>query len=138
MTAGTLTRPAVTVDAPEFAAAASWVAKHLPRAPAAPQLAGLLLEPAGNQLAISGFDYDTATRAIIDAQCDGFRRVLVSGRLVSALAATFPDKPLTLSVDGTVLRVVCGSIRASLPLMPADDYPTLPAQPPAIGTVDAA
>lgn len=129
---------AFRVEARPFAAACAWVAKRLPAKPSVPVLAGVLLEVADGQLTLSGFDYETAVRAVVGdvvAECDG--RALVSGRLLAALAATFPDKPVQVGTDGNRVTVRCGALRLTLPAMPVHEHPVLPDPPPVVGTIDA-
>jgi DNA polymerase-3 subunit beta len=128
---------AFTVEPAAFAAVTEQVARRIPRRPTVPTLGGLLLEVADGQLTVSAFDYDVAARAVVNVVGDSPGRVLISGRLLAELVKTFPDKPITARVDGTRLAVTCGAVKVKLPLMPADEYPALPATPPTIGTVDA-
>jgi DNA polymerase-3 subunit beta len=100
-------------------------------------LAGILLEVADGQLSLSAFDFDVAARGHLDVTGDSPGRALVSGRLLDAIAKTFPNKPVDVAADGTRLTVKCGSLKLTLPLMVAEDYPALPDMPPAIGTVVA-
>jgi DNA polymerase-3 subunit beta len=120
-----------------FTSAVTWVAKHLPNRPVIPMLAGLLIEVADGRVTVSAFDYEVAVRAAVDVVGETDGRAVVSGRLLAALVATFPDKPIDVSCTGAAMEVVCGSIRVTLPTMPVDDYPELPAVPEPIGTVDA-
>src|SRR6478609_4192836 len=48
-----------------------------------------------------------------------------------------PSKPVDLVVDGSRATINCGSSRFSLPTMPVEDYPQLPAMPQLAGTVAA-
>jgi DNA polymerase-3 subunit beta len=144
MTASTIAPPttqstttiAFTVEAGALATATEQVARRIPRRPAIPTLACLLLEVADGRLTVSAFDYDVAASAQVDVVGDTAGRALVSGRLLAELVKTFPDRPVTARVDGTRLAVTCGSVKVKLPLMPAEDYPALPDTPPTIGVVD--
>jgi DNA polymerase-3 subunit beta len=141
MTASTLAPPttgiAFTVEAGALATATEQVARRIPRRPAIPTLACLLLEVADGALTVSAFDYEVAASAQVDVVGDTDGRALVSGRLLAELVQRFPDRPVTARVDGTRLAVTCGSVKVKLPLMPAEDYPALPDTPPTVGTVDA-
>jgi len=46
-----------------------------------------------------------------------------------------PSKPVDLVVDGSRATINCGSSRFSLPTMPVEDYPQLPAMPQVAGIV---
>src|SRR6516162_4502666 len=105
-----------------FADAVSWVAKNLPARPAVPVLSGVLLSGSDQGLTISGFDYEVSAEAQVAAEiaCPG--TVLVSGRLLS---------------DVNRVALTCGNARFSLPTMPVEDYPTLPALPEGTGSLPA-
>lgn len=124
-----------------LADAVAWTARALPVRPSAPVLAGLLIEAGpldddqGDGLRLSTFDYETSARATLPAEVAEEGTVLVSGRLLSDICRSLPDKPVDVSVDGAKVTLVCGSARFSLQTMPVEDYPTLPEMPQARGTV---
>jgi DNA polymerase III subunit beta len=63
---------------------------------------------------------------------------VVSGRMFADMVGTLPGRAVAeLTVAGEVLRLECGSARFTLPLMPADTYPAVPATPVAAGTAGA-
>lgn len=127
-----------------LADAVAWTARALPVRPSAPVLAGLLIEAGpldddqGDGLRLSTFDYETSARATLPAEVAEEGTVLVSGRLLSDICRSLPDKPVDVSVDGAKVTLVCGSARFSLQTMPVEDYPTLPEMPQARGTVPSA
>lgn len=128
----------LTVDTRELASAVAWAAKTLPARPSIPTLAGILLEADNGLLHLSGFDYDAHSRATIEVGHGLNGRWLVSGRLAEAVTKTLdPKKPTALSVDDGKVLLRNGSTRISLPTMTVEDYPTLPAMPEPVGTVDA-
>lgn len=133
----TTAHPTFRTEPKPFAAAVTWVAKHLPSRPVMPMLAGLLIEVADGRVTVSAFDYEVAVRAAADVTGETDGRVVVSGRLLAALVATFPNRPIDVTCTGAALEVVCGSIRVTLPTLPAEDYPALPAMPTAVGSVSA-
>lgn len=141
MSTATLNRAdlAFRVEAGPFADAMTWVAKRIPSRPTIPTLGGVLIEVADGELTLSTFDYDVSNRATLGITGDDTHgRVLVSGRLLAGLVATFPAKPVDVALDGSRLAVTCGTIRTSLPCMVIEDYPALPTAPPTVGTVDGA
>jgi DNA polymerase-3 subunit beta len=127
------------VERDVLADAAAWVARSLPARPPVPVLGGVLLEAtagtAGDQLMVSGFDYETSARVELDATIGDPGRVLVSGRLLADITRALPAKPVDVVVDGARATITCGNSRFSLPTMPVEDYPQLPAMPQAAGTV---
>lgn len=125
------------IDRDILADAVAWTARSLPNRPSVPVLAGLLVETADDGLTLSGFDYETSTRATLPAEVSADGRALVSGRLLAEIVKSLPAKPVDVSLDGTKVQVVCGSARFSLQTMPVEEYPQLPEMPTATGTVKA-
>jgi DNA polymerase III subunit beta len=127
------------VERDVVADAAAWVARSLPSRPAVAVLGGVLLEAGsgqdGDRLTISGFDYETSARVELDATVGDPGRVLVSGRLLADITRALPSKPVDVVVDGARATISCGNSRFSLPTMPVEDYPQLPAMPQVAGVV---
>ena len=73
------------IDRDTFADAVAWTARSLPTRPSVPVLAGLLVETSGDGLTLSGFDYETSTRATLPAEVADDGRALVSGRLLAEI-----------------------------------------------------
>ncbi|MCE3553562.1 DNA polymerase III subunit beta [Pseudonocardia sp. RS11V-5] len=130
------------VERDVLADAAAWVARSLPARPPVPVLGGVLIDAVsgegGDRLTVSGFDYETSARVELDATIGDPGQVLVSGRLLADITRALPNKPVDLVVDGARATINCGNSRFSLPIMPVEDYPQLPAMPQRAGTVDAA
>ena len=125
---------AVSVLAPQLA----WIAKLLPARPPIPVLAGVRLDVAEDQVRLTGTDYDTWGSATVEADTEGAGAVVLPGRLLAALVAELPSRYLvTLDVEDHQVRVSCGKTRATLRTLPAEDYPTPPDRPVAIGQIDA-
>lgn len=113
------------------------VGPSIPNRPPVPILACILLEADSDSVSASGFDYETSSHAAIEAVSIAEPgAVVVSGRLLTDIAKSLPARPVDLARDGTRLHIACGQARFSLPLMPVEDYPSLPAQPSAVGVVD--
>jgi DNA polymerase-3 subunit beta len=123
------------IERDTLADAVAWTARSLPNRPSVPVLAGLLIETAADGLTLSGFDYETSTRATLPAEVSADGRALVSGRLLAEIVKSLPAKPVDISLEGTKVQVVCGSARFSLQTMPVEEYPQLPQMPTASGTV---
>jgi DNA polymerase-3 subunit beta len=117
--------------------AVAWSARSLPARPAAPVLAGLLLTLAGDDLSISGFDYEVSTQAELPVTGGADGRALVSGRLLADITKALPAHPVDVSSDGTRVTITCGSAKFTLPTMPDEDYPRLPDMPSVAGTVSS-
>ena len=125
------------IDRDSFADAVSWTARSLPTRPSVPVLAGLMIETTADGLTLSGFDYETSTRATLPAEVADDGRALVSGRLLAEIVKSLPNKPVDVALDGTKVQVLCGSARFTLQTMPVEEYPRLPDMPTSSGTVKA-
>jgi DNA polymerase-3 subunit beta len=125
------------VERDELADAVAWVARTLPNRPTTQLqvLAGLLLETAPSGIRLSAFDYEVAARGEISATVLDEGRTLVSGRLLAEITRSLPAAPVEIAVDGARVLLTCGSARFTLPTLPVEDYPALPAVPPATGRV---
>ncbi|CAN3981867.1 MULTISPECIES: DNA polymerase III subunit beta [Streptomycetaceae] len=123
------------VERDVLAEAVAWAARSLPARPPVPVLAGLLLTAQDGSLALSGFDYEVSARVGLEADIEEAGTVLVSGRLLNDISRNLPNRPVEISTDGQRVSVVCGSSRFTLPTLPVDEYPALPAMPTATGTV---
>ena len=125
------------VERDVLAEAVAWTAKSLPARPPAPVLAGLLLSAIGEELVISGFDYEVSSRSQLPAQVEEAGTVLVSGKLLADIARALPNRPVEFSTDGPKVQLVCGSSRFTLQTMPVEEYPALPDMPKAAGSIAA-
>jgi DNA polymerase-3 subunit beta len=126
----------ITVDAGEFADAAAFVARVLPKANVTPILAGILIKADGDTVTLSAFDYEVSARAVIDATVHTAGRTLVSGKVLADLAGKLPAGLAELVAD-TRLNITATGMAARIPAMPVDDYPALPGLPAEIGRIDA-
>ncbi|HTR71246.1 MAG TPA: DNA polymerase III subunit beta [Mycobacteriales bacterium] len=126
----------IRVERDGFADAVAWSARILPQKAALPVLAGLRLEvDTDGQLALSGFDYEVSANAELDATVAEAGAVLVPGRLLADITRNLPPQPIDLATDGSRVVLTCGSSRFTLPTLPLEEYPTLPAMPHVAGTV---
>jgi len=128
----------IRVERDGLADAVAWVARSLPARPPVPVLGGVLLDASaedqpGDSLTVSGFDYEVSATVNVPATIAASGRSLVSGRLLADITRSLPNKPVEISVDGSRLTITCGSAKFSLPTMPVDDYPQLPAMPQRAG-----
>ncbi len=126
------------VERDALADAVSWAARSLASRPTLPVLAGLLLQVSGDELSISGFDLEASTQVELEVTSGADGSALVSGRLLADITRSLPPHPVDVTVEGSRLSIACGSARFSLPGMPVDDYPKLPAMPTTAGTVGGA
>lgn len=122
-----------------FADAVSWVARTIPSRPSLPVLAGMKIEAdKDGVVALSSYDPDISSHAVIEAAVDEPGTTLVHGRLLSDFARALPNKPIDMELKGAKLEVVCGSSHISMQSMPLEDYPSPPLMPEVSGVVDGA
>jgi DNA polymerase-3 subunit beta len=126
------------VDQKALAEAARWSSRHLDQKPAMPVLACLLLEADGTALTVSGFDHDTSTRTVLDADVLEPGSALVSGRMLADVTAALSTGPVDVVGDDQQLTVTTPGTRFGLPVAERRDYPSLPTAPAVTGTVDGA
>ena len=121
----------------DFADAVAWAARSLPARPTNPVLAGVLITASEDGLTIASYDYDVSGEVQVPAEIASTGTVLVSGRLLSDITRALPAKPVEVGVDGSRVLLSCGNARFSLPAMPVEDYPSLPALPAETGLIPA-
>jgi DNA polymerase III subunit beta len=124
----------IRVERDGLADAVAWVARSLPSRPPVPVLGGILIDADGSDaLTISGFDYEVSATVGVPATIADGGKILVSGRLLAEITRALPAQPVEIFVDGARVMITCGNARFSLPTMPVEDYPQLPAMPPHAG-----
>lgn len=127
-----------TVDRAPFAAAVAATTRGFAAHPANPLLGGVELRVDGDRLEVRGFDYEVATLLTLPADDVRTGRVLVNGRLLTEVSRSLAGDRVTLEATDSTLSVHCGAARFELSLVPLDEYPEPPKQPPAFGSVSAA
>lgn len=116
----------LTVHRDIFADAVSFAVKLLPQRTTLPILSGVLLSADDSSLTLSSFDYEVSARTSVTADVQQSGQVLVSGRLLSEIAQRLPQHDVVLELDGSSMKVTCGTAKFSLLTMPIEEYPQLP------------
>lgn len=120
-----------TVNAKDLDAVVGWAMSAVPHRSPLPILSAISLAVADGELAAEGFDFETHARS--SGPADGhLDPVHVNGAMLAKVASQVTGV-VTFTIDGTWLHIASGKDRYRLPTMPADDYPTLPGLPPAVG-----
>jgi len=128
----------LTIANDVLADAVTFAARVLPLRPAAPILQGMLLKAdADGTLTISAFDYEISARVTVPAEVIEPGEVLVSGKLMAAIASALPSGSVSIDVAGAKVAIKAGSASYSLQVMPIEQYPTLPKLPEIAGKIDA-
>jgi len=128
----------IRVERDGLADAVAWVARSLPSRPPVPVLGGVLIDASGESgdaLTVAGFDYEVSATVDVPATVAAEGKALVSGRLLADITKALPAQPVEMSVDGSRVAITCGNAKFSLPTMPVEDYPQLPAMPQRAGQV---
>lgn len=124
------------VERDPLAEAVAWTARALPARATVPVLTGMRLA-AAEELTLSTFDYEVSAQGSIPVAADEPGTVLVPGKMLAEIVRSLPARPVDLTTDGTRMTVKCGSATFTLTLLPAEEYPTLPAMPDVTGTIGA-
>lgn len=119
-----------------LADAVAWAARTLPNRPTVPVLAGLRVDAADGEVTFSSFDYEVSGRVSVPGEVADPGTALVSGRLLADIARALPNRPVDFAADSGKVGITCGSARFSLLLLPLEEYPALPVQPEASGSID--
>jgi len=129
----------ISVRPEEFAAAVGWVAKWIQAKPAIPIQAGIAIEAGPGEITLTAYGENATARAKVSAESlsTATGRMIVSGRLLAALAATFGKRdPVTVTADGEgSVRLSAGRWSGTLPAFAEADWPTLPDALPEVGRV---
>jgi len=125
----------LTVHRDVFAEAVSFTVKLLPQRTTLPILSGVLITADESGMTLSSFDYEVSARTTITADVATPGSALVSGRLLSDIAQRLPQQDVTLELDGSSIRVTCGTAKFSLLTMPLEEYPQLPEVSGQVGQV---
>ena len=119
-----------------FSDAVSFAVKLLPQRPTMPILSGVRIESTADGVVLSSFDFESSARAQVQADVEAEGVVLVSGRLLSDIAAKLPQREVRVEDDGQKVRIRCGNASFQLAKMPLEEYPTVPTVEGRTGVVE--
>ncbi|MEV4617045.1 DNA polymerase III subunit beta [Kitasatospora sp. NPDC049258] len=120
-----------------FADAVAHVARALPTRPPVPVLAGILLRTDTDGLHLAAFDYEACATTRLDAEIADDGTTLVSGRLLNDICKALPKAAeVDIELSGARLLLTAGTARFTLPTLPVEEYPALPAVPDTVLTVE--
>ncbi|RKS10005.1 DNA polymerase-3 subunit beta [Nocardiopsis sp. Huas11] len=129
----------ITATAAVLSDQVGWAARLLPARPAIPVLAGLRLDISTDRVRVTSTDYEVWASADVEADTEGEGVAVLPGRLMAGLLAKLPPlQMVTITIGPDRARITCGPTRATLLTLPAEDYPTPPPAPAAVGRADAA
>lgn len=127
---------AFSIPGPTLFKAAEWASRAVPSRPHIPVLGGLHVVADTDGITLTGFDYDTRASVTVPCQVSTPGSMLVSSRLLTAIAKTVRGDVALDDSSGVVARA--GRSEWSLPSLPIEDYPQLPVPGGSGGVVDGA
>lgn len=116
-------------DREVLADAISFVVRMLSPKPQLPQLSGVMITAADNQVILSVFDYEVSAKVELSAAVDAPGKVLVQARLLAEIVSKLPSDTVSLNLTESRLLVSSGSSKFTLSAMSTSDYPEVPVIP---------
>lgn len=124
-----------TVDQQALTDGVNWVSRSLSTRPIKTELLGIKIDATGDQVILSGSDLETSSKALFNADIFEKGEVLVPGKLLAEISRSLPNKPITITLDGSRVLVTSGSAKFTLPTLSLDEYPNLPELPAKTGVI---
>jgi DNA polymerase-3 subunit beta len=115
----------------------NWVSRSLSTRPIKTELLGIVIDATGSNVELSGSDLETSSKANFAAQTIEAGKVLVPGKLLVEITRSLPNKPITITLDGTRVLVTSGSAKFTLPTLSINEYPSLPELPESTGVISS-
>jgi DNA polymerase-3 subunit beta len=100
-------------------------------------LSGIQVTAAGDHIELVGSDLDLTIRVQAPAQIETEGQAVVPAKLFDGLTTRLKAGTVTFEVEGDDARIAAGSARASVRLLPADEFPRVGEPDGAAVTVDA-
>lgn len=119
----------------DLARAAGFAARHASVRPVLPVLSGLRLSARGDEVTITGYDYEASSVATVAAEVEVAGEVLVPGRVFAEIVRSLPDAEVTVVRKDASVRVESADTEFTLPLLPIEDYPAVPGTARSVGTI---
>ena len=124
-----------TVDQGALTDGVNWVSRSLSTRPIKTELLGIVIDATGDEFVLSGSDLETSSKSIFKADISQPGKVLVPGKLLAEISRSLPNKPITITLDGSRVLVTSGSAKFTLPTLSISEYPNLPELPETTGVV---
>ena len=124
-----------TVDQQALTDGVNWVSRSLSTRPIKTELLGIKIDATGDQVILSGSDLETSSKALFNADIFEKGAVLVPGKLLAEISRSLPNKPITITLNGSRVLVTSGSAKFTLPTLSLDEYPNLPELPAKTGVI---
>lgn len=124
-----------TVEQSALTDGVNWVSRSLSTRPIKTELLGIVIDATGEEVMLSGSDLETSSKAFFKADISLPGKVLVPGKLLAEISRSLPNKPITITLDGSRVLVTSGSAKFTLPTLSISEYPSLPELPETTGVV---
>jgi len=124
-----------TVDQGALTDGVNWVSRSLSTRPIKTELLGIVIDATGDEVILSGSDLETSSKSFFKADIALPGKVLVPGKLLAEISRSLPNKPITITLDGSRVLVTSGSAKFTLPTLSISEYPNLPELPETTGVV---
>jgi DNA polymerase-3 subunit beta len=124
-----------TVEQGALTDGVNWVSRSLSTRPIKTELLGIVIDATGDEVTLSGSDLETSSKAFFKAYISQPGKVLVPGKLLAEISRSLPNKPITITLDGSRVLVTSGSAKFTLPTLSISEYPSLPELPETTGVV---
>ena len=124
-----------TVEQGALTDGVNWVSRSLSTRPIKTELLGIVIDATGDEVILSGSDLETSSKALFKAEISQPGKVLVPGKLLAEISRSLPNKPITITLDGSRVLVTSGSAKFTLPTLSISEYPSLPELPETTGVV---
>jgi len=124
-----------TVEQGALTDGVNWVSRSLSTRPIKTELLGIVIDATGDEVVLSGSDLETSSKAFFKADISQPGKVLVPGKLLAEISRSLPNKPITITLDGSRVLVTSGSAKFTLPTLSISEYPALPELPETTGVV---
>lgn len=124
-----------TVDQSALTDGVNWVSRSLSTRPIKTELLGIVIDATNDQVILSGSDLETSSKSLFKADISQPGKVLVPGKLLAEISRSLPNKPITITLDGSRVLVTSGSAKFTLPTLSISEYPNLPELPEATGVL---
>jgi DNA polymerase-3 subunit beta len=124
-----------TVEQGALTGGVNWVSRSLSNRPIKTELLGIVIDATGDDVILSGSDLETSSKALFKADISQPGKVLVPGKLLAEISRSLPNKPITITLDGSRVLVTSGSAKFTLPTLSISEYPGLPELPDTTGVV---
>ncbi len=126
----------IEVETGQLAEATRFVVRTLPRAPALPALAGLLVTASpATGLTVTGYDVDSSSTVTVPATVSAAGRALLPGRPLADVLGTLPAGLASITAADDTIGLATDEVEFCFPTVRIEDFPGLPALPPQLCTV---